>query len=303
MKNLFAFFLLSLLAVSCDSKTDYPYKPSPGEWKVETLSEGLVHYSFSGFYEPTNYNQIINVLEVDVNNPNYDLSFNFITRDSLSHFAPTVPNAVAAINGTYGDLVDGKRVSFLKTNGSIKMDAAVASGDLRAYKHEGAFYYDKSNGTKGIEYGTKELYASWIYPNIISGAPVLIDNFKPVGETFVDATAQIGLLPDEHKDKMHAVRHPRTAIAITEQGKVLLITVDGRRFQSGGMSAKELTQMLKTKFNPKYALNLDGGGSTTMWIKGSNVSSTGVVNYPTDNGKYNHYGQRELNNCIVVTNK
>ena len=35
-----------------------------------------------------------------------------------------------------------------------------------------------------------------------------------------------------------------------------------------GMSAKEVTLFLKKHFNPQYALNMDGGGSTTMYVKG-----------------------------------
>lgn len=64
------------------------------------------------------------------------------------------------------------------------------------------------------------------------------------------------------------------------------------------MSAKELTQFIRKYFNPAYALNLDGGGSTTMWVKGE-----GVINYPTDNKRFDHYGQRRIRNYIMVTTK
>lgn len=50
------------------------------------------------------------------------------------------------------------------------------------------------------------------------------------------------------------------------------------------MTAKELTIFLKNWFKPQYALNLDGGGSTTMCVKGQGDPATHVVNYPTDNG-------------------
>lgn len=304
MRNLF--FAVSITAVSalgCSKSSEPGRKRESAEWKTETLAAGSVHYSLSGYYEPTNSNQNINVLEIDINNPDYDLSVNFISRDSLSSFVKTIPNAFVAINGTYGEAINGNRVSFIKSNGSVKTRVTLPGDDLRFYKHEGAFYFDNESRTSGIQYGTDAIYNAWAYPQILSGAPVLIDDFAAVGETFVNPNAAIGTLPDEHPDKMQAVRHPRTAIAITQQGKILLITVDGRRTQAAGMSAKELTQFLKSKFNPRYALNIDGGGSTTMWIKDSEASATGVVNYPTDNGKFDHYGQRELNNCIVITRK
>ena len=68
-------------------------------------------------------------------------------------------------------------------------------------------------------------------------------------------------------------------------------------------SAKELTEFLQKWFNPRYALNMDGGGSTTMYIKGSGESLTDVVNYPTDNKRYDHYGQRRVSTHFLVKRK
>ena len=43
------------------------------------------------------------------------------------------------------------------------------------------------------------------------------------------------------------------------------------------------------------AINLDGGGSTTLWTK-----KTGVINHPYDNKKFDHEGERTVPNLIVV---
>ncbi len=272
-------------------------------WKIDTLYTGCILYSMYGYDATTIASQSVNVLEVDITDTKYDLVFKGGTRDSLSNIAAAVPNAVAAINGTYGEAIDGGRVSFFKALENIVYRITIPSDHLRFWKHEGAFYYNNLNRKTGIEYGNNALYESWTYPNIISGSPVLINNYIPVGENFVNPNANLNNLDGEHKDKHQGVRHPRTAIAITENNKVLLFTIDGRRTQTSGMTAKELTQFIKKNFDPKYALNLDGGGSTTMWIKGSKLSATGVINYPTDDGKFNHYGQRLLNNSIVVSRK
>ena len=45
----------------------------------------------------------------------------------------------------------------------------------------------------------------------------------------------------------------------------------------------------------KDAMNLDGGGSSTLW-----TDSTGIVNYPYDNKKFDHEGARKVPNVIVV---
>lgn len=60
------------------------------------------------------------------------------------------------------------------------------------------------------------------------------------------------------------------------------------------MTIDELALLMKD-LNCVNALNLDGGGSTTMWIKGK-----GVVNHPSDNGKFDHEGARAVANAIIV---
>ena len=71
-------------------------------------------------------------------------------------------------------------------------------------------------------------------------------------------------------------RHPRTAVAIDGDGTVLLLVVDGRQEgYSVGMTLEELTDLL-LELGAVDALNLDGGGSTTL------VTTEGIVNRPSD---------------------
>ena len=73
-------------------------------------------------------------------------------------------------------------------------------------------------------------------------------------------------------------RHPRTLIGTDRQGAIWLVTVDGRQPSiSLGMSFDELKGLAR-RLGLHSALNLDGGGSTTMWVKGD------VVNSPSDEG-------------------
>lgn len=77
-------------------------------------------------------------------------------------------------------------------------------------------------------------------------------------------------------------KHPRSAVATTKEGKILLITVDGRfPEQAEGVNIPELAHLIRI-LGGEDALNLDGGGSTTLWLSGA--SDDGVVNYPCDNG-------------------
>lgn len=75
--------------------------------------------------------------------------------------------------------------------------------------------------------------------------------------------------------------HPRTAIGTSKDGKTLyLVTVDGRQTSSIGMTQQELAEFL-LEINVYNAINLDGGGSTTMVAQnlGNNFLST--INSPS----------------------
>ena len=117
-----------------------------------------------------------------------------------------------------------------------------------------------------------------------------------MGAFFVDSTltaAQLATYNYEDPVRHQGVRHPRTAVAKTADNHVILLAVDGRRKGiSEGMSARELTLFLIKHFDPQYALIMDGGGSTTMCVRGFGDPETHVVNYPNDNKKYDHAGER-----------
>lgn len=83
-------------------------------------------------------------------------------------------------------------------------------------------------------------------------------------------------------------RAPRTALGIMEDGRLLLVTVNGRQPNiSVGMSLTELANLL-LELGAVQAMNLDGGGSTTMVIRNL------VLNLPSD-GK-----ERPVSNAIVI---
>jgi len=70
-------------------------------------------------------------------------------------------------------------------------------------------------------------------------------------------------------------RHPRTALGYNDTS-IFLVTVDGRQEgYSAGMNLPELASLLK-ELGAVEAINLDGGGSTTMWVQGK------IRNRPSD---------------------
>lgn len=301
MKRIFVLLLIGLLAFGVDveasSRKERAPKSSDAGWTITQLDgDKLVWYSFRG--EEFGAQQFVNIISLDLNCKDYELEFVAIDRlDSLSSVAMR-HDAVVAINGTYE-----WDASFVKVDGKVFSEITLPADHLRYWKHEGAVAYD---GKKiEIGYGDKSSYAKSKMPNMLSSSPMLIDNYKQVGATFVGDISKLNIskLPSEDYRRHQSVRHPRTAVALTRSNRLLLITVDGRSVNSVGVSAKELTEFLVTWFNPRYALNMDGGGSTTMYIKGSGESLTDVVNYPTDNKRYDHYGQRRVSSHILVKRK
>jgi len=60
------------------------------------------------------------------------------------------------------------------------------------------------------------------------------------------------------------ILHPRTAVGLDrDTGKVMLLVIDGRQPHSRGYTLVELARLMK-KLGAESALNMDGGGSTTM---------------------------------------
>jgi exopolysaccharide biosynthesis protein len=88
------------------------------------------------------------------------------------------------------------------------------------------------------------------------------------------------------------MRHPRTLVGVDQHGFIWLIAVDGRRADfSVGMTFADMVKLCE-RLGLRDALNLDGGGSTTMVVKGA------VINRPTD-----LTGPRAVSDAIVVLRK
>ena len=99
--------------------------------------------------------------------------------------------------------------------------------------------------------------------HIISGGPYLIKN----GDIYVDMTAQ----------KLGSIggRNPRTAIGYTRDNHLIMLTADGREGSSIGLTLVELANLMK-ELGCINAMNLDGGGSTVMFVKGQVVNKPAV---------------------------
>jgi hypothetical protein len=86
-----------------------------------------------------------------------------------------------------------------------------------------------------------------------------------------------------------ASRHPRTMAGVRRDGSLLLVTVDGRRpGWSAGVTLREGARVMRS-LGARDALNLDGGGSTAMAVRGR------TANLPSDPG-----GERPVSDALLV---
>lgn len=156
---------------------------------------------------------------------------------------------------------------------------SIANRILRGGKNHGyTAFFGFGDGQVGVEeHGSViESPPDWIR-EAISGHPTLVWDGKD---------NNMGI----HTDPTVTWRHPRTAIGLSEDGKyVILVVVDGRTKQSRGMTGKTLSEYM-LHLGSHYAIMLDGGGSSTMWVNGK------VVNRPSDFGR-----ARKVGNELVFT--
>ena len=156
------------------------------------------------------------------------------------------------------------------TNISVKNGVVCAVSDFPAIIPEDGYVVSiPKQSVEGVSLGQNveleyNLLPKWEdTPNIISGGPYLMKN----GKIFIDASAE----------KLTAVagKNPRTAIGYTKDNVMIIVTVDGRKEGSSGLTLQELAYLMKS-LGCYEAINLDGGSSTAMYAGGNTYSGTDI---------------------------
>ncbi len=122
--------------------------------------------------------------------------------------------------------------------------------------------------------------------SIVNGGPELVRDGRlhvtPMTDGFVRPTN-----PSFYYG-FSASRNPRTFAGVDARGRTLLATADGRSTDSLGLTILETGAVAKA-LGMHDALNLDGGGSTTMVVRGV------VVNQPSD-----ATGERPVGDALLI---
>ena len=247
--------------------------------------------------------QSINILDIDLANASIQVRPIKAEGNQLETI-PTMANRddaiVAGVNGGYfynsggnpgykdpscpskpypqsGDLGD----SLLQINGQVlsvncdhnEKDKTHFARSVFALDEKGNPYIQQvSPGMPlmNLQNGTNEVIA-----NAVGGGPNLVSTAAD-GKGFINITEE-GL---NHLNQ----KAPRTAVGITRNKHLLFVTVDGKG-PTVGMQMRELADFMLNYLDVAAAMNLDGGGSTTMCIKTTlqaNENNCVVVNQPSD---------------------
>ncbi len=222
--------------------------------------------------------QIISILSVKKNSLYHKLKLAYSANKlkTTSEFA-NENNAEAAINGGFFNVDKGGSVTYLEINDSIINRNISKKNKWGKPKNlmNGVVIFDK-NDSLIIDFAKQEPFyeKSHNEKSVLVAGPVLIYNSNPVE------------MPEL---KFVNKRHPRTCICTTADS-IVLVTIDGRSKIAYGMTLHEVQDFLQN-LHCINAINLDGGGSTTMWIK-----HLGIVNHPSDKE-----GERPVANTFLIT--
>jgi len=100
----------------------------------------------------------------------------------------------------------------------------------------------------------------------------------------------------DHISPFYKKKHPRSAIGLLKDGTWVFVVADGRRRQSEGLTLIELAEFMQS-LDCTYALNLDGGGSSTMVINNK------VINSPSGREYSLSRKERPISNALLIIPK
>lgn len=224
----------------------------------------------------------INVLYVDLDRCNVaeavkgadSAAGRYRTTALLAELA-THETVVGGVNGDFFKLADGSPTNLLVVNG--RMLAPPNGKPVLAFDSAGV-----------PEIATFTLRDGRLMPfhpkNAVGGRPVLVRDSAL--DAAVDTEGQTGFRE----------RNPRTAAGIARGGRqLILVAVDGREYENAGMTLRELGDLM-LGLGARDAINLDGGGSTTLvYADPDSAGRLRIANHPSDKG-----GERTVGDALAI---
>jgi|SRR6185503_15325060 len=184
---------------------------------------------------------------------------------------------LAGVNADFFDLKTGRPTNLLVIDGAMRtapIKQPVLAFDSAGAPHIGFFTLDS---------GRLRPYQPF---EAVGGRPVIVSDSAVTGH--VDTFGNAGF----------RARNPRTAAGIARNGKeLILVAVDGREYLNAGMTLRELADLM-LGLGARDAINLDGGGSTTMVVADPASHALRIVNHPSDKE-----GERSVGDALAIVHR
>ena len=227
----------------------------------------------------------INVLYVDLDRCNSaeavkgaDVAAGRFTTTALLAGLATHEAVVAGVNGDFFNLKDGSPTNLLVVNGRM----------LAPPNGRPVLAFDSAGVPHLTPFTLRDGRLLPFHPrNAVGGRPLLV----------TDSTLDVAV--DTAGRGPFGQRNPRTAAGIARGGRqLILVAVDGREYQNAGMTLRELGDLMLA-LGARDAINLDGGGSTTMvFADPDSAGKLRIANHPSDKG-----GERTVGDALAIVHR
>jgi hypothetical protein len=244
-------------------------------WTTAQVASGVLwkRYHFADLYGSKQY---VTLFDVDLNNENIQIKIPHVTSGFLkTSTAGEEQGADIAFNGSYFSTSSGGSTVYFRYDNTL---VAQTGTSFPAFRENGAFTLT-STGKAEIVQKPARGWSSLSAENILAGGPLLMAGGQKVPQV---------------NDVFNTDRHPRTIMGITGSNRLIVAVVDGRSSESAGLTIPEALELMLA-LGCRSAVNMDGGGSSTAWVNGN-----GVVNHPTDNGLFDHQGERGVATVFTI---
>lgn len=264
------------------------------KWNVKEIGKGITlkEFHFTGDSRIFDSNQYISIIEID----SKKAKGHFALASNLGYITPTSKfakdsGAVVAMNGSFYNMKKPyNSVCYFKKHGveEFVFNEKMAQRDngAVAISAKGKLAIYPADASEPGNIAPAQTWPSTLDAvSVVSSGPILIVDGK-------DARLD--------ENSFNRNRHPRSAVGTADK-KVYLVAVDGRNAENAqGVSLWEFTKIMRW-IGAEYALNMDGGGSTTLYAEGEN--GNGIVNHPSDNKKFDREGERHIVNALLFIKK
>jgi len=235
----------------------------PAGWASEEVGEGVVLHRRL-FEALEGRPQAIAVLVVEAQRPEVALQLAIPGKLRRTSAIARDASALAAVNGGFY-LADTSPRGRRRLAGEERKDASAPDVAAAGWSADAVTFGRAADAFDGCR-------------DVIEAGPMVLvaGKVRPGGE------------------KQRNVRHPRTVLGARKDGTVVLAAVDGRNAKAAGMTFGDLGRLMLA-LGCTDAINLDGGGSTTLW-----TMQHGVVNHPCDDKVFDAAGERAVADAVLV---